>query len=147
MRLKNWLSLLEWVWSGMAVNLTYLTVWIRKWLSDFNGGKPQLVSFGCEDVNDCGDTSVLEEKASLKVLLLPVYSKLIWCSNAISISKEIGGLIRFKKFPLLLRFISISLPCGLARNTIAISGLVPLIATWICLVTQVDCWSYTCCFS
>lgn len=64
-------------------------------------------------VNDCGDTSVLEEKASFKVLVLAFYSKLIWRSNAISISKEIGGLIRFKKFPLFSRFISISLPCGL----------------------------------
>ena len=53
-------------------------------------------------VNDCGDTSVLEEKASFKVLVLAFYSKLIWRSNAISISKEIGGLIRFKKFPLFL---------------------------------------------
>ena len=86
-------------------------------------------------VNDCGDTSVLEEKASFKVLVLAFHSKLIWRSNAISISKEIGGLIRFKKFPVFTIYFHKSTMWP-ARNTIAISGLVPLIATWICLVSD-----------
>ena len=58
--------------------------WGRKWLVDFNTGKTQLVSFdwskntGAIDVKM--DGSVLEEKASFKMLGLTFSSKLHWGS-------------------------------------------------------------------
>ena len=80
--------------------------WGRKWLVDFNAGKSQLVSFdrskntGAIDVKM--DGSVLEEKASFKIMGLTFSSKLDWGSNIVSIaktaSKKIGALIRSMKF-------------------------------------------------
>ena len=80
--------------------------WGRTWLSDFNAGKTQLVSFdqskntGAIDVKM--DGSVLEEKTSLKMLGLTFSSKLDWGSYIVSIaktvSKKIGALIRSMKF-------------------------------------------------
>ena len=77
-----------------------------KWLVDFNAGKTQLVSFdrpkstGAIDVKMNG--SVLEEKASFKMLDLTFSSKLDWSSYIVSIaktaSKKIGALIRPVKF-------------------------------------------------
>ena len=55
-----------------------------KWLVGFNAGKTQLVSFdwsnstGASDVKM--DGSVLEEKASFKILRLSFSSKLDWVS-------------------------------------------------------------------
>ena len=65
--------------------------WGRKWLVDFNAGKSQLVSFdrskntGAIDVKM--DGSVLEEKASFKIMGLTFSSKLDWGSNIVSIAK------------------------------------------------------------
>ena len=80
--------------------------WGRKWLVHFNAGKTQLVSFdrskntGAIDVKM--DGSVLEEKASFKMLGLTFSSKLDWGSYTVSIvktaSKKIGALIRSMKF-------------------------------------------------
>ena len=80
--------------------------WGSKWLVDFNAGKTQLVSFdrpkstGAIDVKMNG--SVLEEKASFKMLDLTFSSKLDWSSYIVSIaktaSKKIGALIRPVKF-------------------------------------------------
>ena len=74
----------------------------RKWLVDFNAGKPQLVSFDWS--NNTGDIvvkmdgSALDEKLSFKMLGLTFSSKLDWSSYIISIvkttSKKIGALIR-----------------------------------------------------
>ena len=76
--------------------------WGRKWLVDFNTGKTQLVSFdqskntGAIDVKM--DGSILEEKASFKMLGLTFSSKLDWGSYIVSIaktaSKKIRALIR-----------------------------------------------------
>ena len=78
----------------------------RKWLVDFNAGKTQLVSFdrskntGAIDVKM--DGSVLEEKASFKMLGLTFSSKLDWSSYTVSTaktaSKKIGTLIHSMKF-------------------------------------------------
>ena len=80
--------------------------WGRKWLVDFNAGKPQLASFnrskntGAIDVKMHG--SVLEEKSSFKMLGLTVSFKLNWGSYIVSIaktvSKKIEALIRSMKF-------------------------------------------------
>ena len=117
--------------------------WGRKWLVDFNAGKTQLVSFdrskntGAIDVKM--DGPVLEKKTSFKMLGLTFSSKLDWGSYIVSIaktaSKKIGALIRSMKFFLLrLLCISISLPYGHVWNTAVMSGLVLLVATWICWI-------------
>ena len=80
--------------------------WGRKWLVDFNAGKTQLVSFDRSKntvaIDVKMDGSVLEEKASFKMLGLTFSSKLDWGSYIISIAKtapkKIGALIRSMKF-------------------------------------------------
>ena len=65
--------------------------WGWKWLVDFNAGKSQLVWFdwskntGAIDMKV--DGSVLEEKASFKMLWLTFSSKLDWGSYIVSIAK------------------------------------------------------------
>ena len=80
--------------------------WGRKWLVHFNAGKTQLVLFdqsnktGAIDVKM--DVSVLEEKASFKMVGLAFSSKLDSSSYIISIAKtasrKIGALICSMKF-------------------------------------------------
>ena len=79
--------------------------------------------------------SVLEEKSSFKMLELSFFAKLDLGSYIISIaktdSKKTGALIGCMKFILLrLLFVSISLPYGLAGNTVIISVLVLQATTW-----------------
>ena len=111
----------------------------RKSLVDFNAGKTQLVSFdrsnktGAIDVKFYG--SVLEEKSSFKMLGLTFSSNLDWGSYIASIaktaSKKIGALIRSMKFlSPEVALISINLPYGHVWNTVVMSGLVLLVATW-----------------
>ena len=84
------------------------------------------------------DGSVLEEKSSFKMLGLTFYSKLDWGSYIISVaktaSKRIGALNRSMKFlsPEVTERISINVTYGHAWNTVVMSGLVPLVATWNC---------------
>ena len=65
--------------------------WGWKWLVDFNAGKSQLVWFdwskntGAIDMKV--DGSVLEEKASFKMLWLTFSLKLDWGSYIVSIAK------------------------------------------------------------
>ena len=113
--------------------------WSRKWLVDFNAGKTQLVlldlskNTGAIDVKMNG--SVLEENPSFKMLGLTFSSKLIWCSDIISIaktvSKKIGTLIHSMKVlsheVALYLYKSTMWPC---MNTVVMSGLVLLVATW-----------------
>ena len=80
------------------------------------------------------DGSVLEEKSSLKMLVLTFSSKFDWGSYLISIAKtvpkKIGALIHSMKFlSLELLCISINLPYSHVWNTVAMSGLVLLVAT------------------
>ena len=81
--------------------------------------------------------SILEEKSSFKMLGLTFSSKLDWGSYIISIakttSKKIGVLIRSMKFlsPEVALY-PINLPYAHVWNTVFMSGLVPLVATWIC---------------
>ena len=80
--------------------------WGKKRLVDFNAGKTQLVWFGRSNNNGSIDVkmdgSVLEEKASFKMLGLTFSSKLDWGSYFISVakiaSKKIEALSRSMKF-------------------------------------------------
>ena len=80
--------------------------WGSKWLVDVNVGKTQLVSFDWSNGNGSIDVkmdeSVLEEKASFKMLGLTFSLKLDWGSYIISIAKtpsnKIGALILSMKF-------------------------------------------------
>ena len=83
------------------------------------------------------DGLLFEEKPSFKVLRLTFSSKLDWGSYIISIaktaSKKIGALICSRSFFLLrLLCIPINLPYGHAWNTVVMSRLVLLVATWNC---------------
>ena len=108
--------------------------WGRKWLVDFNIGKTQLVLFdqssntGAIDVKM--DSSVLEEKASFKMLGLFFSFKLNWGSHIIciaeTVSKKIGVLICSMKFlspeAALYLWNTVAM-CGLVLNTVAMSGV------------------------
>ena len=81
--------------------------------------------------------SVLEEKSSFTMLgLLTFSSKLDWGSYIMSIaetaSKKIGALIRSIKFLVSLLSIFINLPYGHVCNTVFVSWLLFLVATWNC---------------
>ena len=115
--------------------------WGKKWLVHFNAGETQLVLFDRSDnigsVDVEMDWSVFEEKSFFKMLGLTFSSKLHWVSYIIFIaktaSKKIEALIRSVKFvSLRLLCISINLPFAHVWNTVVTSGLVPLVATWIC---------------
>ena len=72
-----------------------------------------------------------------KMLTLTFSSKLDWASYIVSIAKtapkKIGALIfSVKFFPLSMFSIFVNLPCGRAWNTVVMSGLVLLAATWNC---------------
>ena len=114
--------------------------WGKKWLVDSNAGKIQLVSFDQSNNNGSIDVkmdgSILEEKSSFKMLGLIFSSKLDWSSYIISIaktaSKKIGALICYIKFlsPGVALYLYKSTICP--WNTVVMSGLVPLFATWNC---------------
>ena len=87
--------------SELESDLQETVDWGRKWLVDFNAGKTQLVLFdqpkntGAIDVKM--NRSVLEEKASLKMIWLTFSFKFDWSSYIIPVaktaSKKIGALI------------------------------------------------------
>ena len=87
--------------SELESDLQETVDWSRKWLVDFNAGKTQLVLFdqpkntGAIDVKM--NRSVLEEKASLKMIWLTFSFKFDWSSYIIPVaktaSKKIGALI------------------------------------------------------
>ena len=124
----------------LNLNLINKTLdWGKKWLSDFNVGKTQLVSF--DQSNNTGsidlkmDGSDLEDKSSFRMLGLVFSSKLDWGSCIISIaktgSKKVGAIIHSMKiFLLRLLCISINLPYTHIWNTVVMSGLVPQVITW-----------------
>ena len=130
---------LNWLLNLNLINKTL--DWGKKWLSDFNVGKTELVSF--DQSNNTGsidlkmDGSDIEDKSSFRMLGLVFSSKLDWGSCIISIaktgSKKVGAIIHSMKiFLLRLLCISINLPYTHIWNTVVTSGLVPLVATWNC---------------
>ena len=127
--------------SELESDLRDIVDWGKKWLVYFNAGKTQLVSFDRSNNNGSINLrmggSILEEKSSFKMLGLTFSSKLDWGSYIISIaktaSKKIGALIHSMKF------LSPQVTLYLYKSTIRpcmeycfTSGLVPLVATWIC---------------
>ena len=82
------------------------------------------------------DGSVPEEKPTFKMLGLTFSSKLNWDSYIISIaktaSKKIGALIRSMEF--LSPEVALYL-YDYVWNTVVISGLVLLVATWNCWIS------------
>ena len=77
--------------------------------------------YGCKNGWVCG-----WGKSSFKMLGLTLSSKFDWGSYIISIAKTPS------RFLLWLLCISINLPHAHVWNTVARSGLVPLVATWNC---------------
>ena len=118
--------------------------WGKKCLVHFNAGKTQLVSFdqskntGPTDVKM--DGSVLEEKSSFKMLGLTFSSILDWGSY-ISLLLKLHQrklepwFVLWSFFLPRLLCISINLSYGIAWNTVVMSGLVLLIATWNCYIS------------
>ena len=128
------------VWSGIwSVATTKISCWtwiwpIRKWLLDLNFGKTQLVAI---DVKI--DGHILDKQLSFKMLWLLFSSKLDWGSYIISVAKTAfkknGALIHSMKFlspEIALYLYQTSIPTSFPRNTVVISGLVLLVATWKC---------------
>ena len=122
----------------------------RKWLFYLNAGKTQLLSFDLS--NDTGLTNVKMDGCvleffcfclffcSFKMLRLTFSSKFDWGSYIISFdkttSKKIGALIRSISFFLLRLFcISVNLPYHHTWNTVVMSGLLLLVATWNCWIS------------
>ena len=97
--------------SELEFDLPDTVDWGRNWLVDFNAVKTQLVQFDQSYYTDAIDVkidrSVLEEKSSFKMLVLP--SKLDWSSSIVcfakSVSKRIRALIRSMK----CRFLEVAL--------------------------------------
>ena len=85
--------------------------------------------------------SVLEEEPYFKMLELTFFSKLDWGSYIISIaksaSKKIGALICSMKFlsPEVALYLYKSTIRPNAWNTVVMSGLVLLVATWNCWIS------------
>ena len=85
------------------------------------------------------DGAVCEETSSCKILGLTFSSRLHWGSYIIPIakttSKIIGPLIRsMKLLTPEVALCSLNLPYLHAENTVVISGLVLLVATWSCWI-------------
>ena len=145
--------LLMWsgIWSVATIRIGFLTwIWSTRprgpgqgvvcW---FNARKTQLVSF--DRSNNTGatdakmDGSVLEEKSSFEMPGLTFFFKLDWDSYIISIAKTsprklLPWFVLWSLFLVRLLCISINLPCGLTWNTVVISWLVRLVATWNCYI-------------
>ena len=113
--------------------------WGRKWLVDFNVRKTQLVSL--DESHNTGaiyvkmNGSFLEEKSSFKIQGFSFSPNLNSGSYIISIvktaSKKIRALIRSMKFlPPQVALYFYKSTIRFARNTVVMSGIVLLTATW-----------------
>ena len=113
--------------------------WGRKWLVDFNVRKTQLVSL--DESHNTGaiyvkmNGSFLKEKSSFKIQGFSFSPNLNSGSYIISIvktaSKKIRALIRSMKFlPPQVALYFYKSTIRFARNTVVMSGIVLLTATW-----------------
>ena len=139
------------MWSGIwSVATTRIGCWIettdwgRKWLVDFNAGKTQLVLFdrskntGAIDVK--GDGSVPGENHLLKYgcwlsLLNRTAALALYILLKLPPRKLEPWFILRSLSLLRLLVISLNLPCGHVWNTVVMSGLVLLVATWNCWIS------------
>ena len=85
------------------------------------------------------DGHILDKQLSFKMLWLLFSSKLDWGSYIISVAKTAfkknGALIHSMKFlspEIALYLYQTSIPTSFPWNTVVISGLVLLVATWKC---------------
>ena len=111
--------------------------WGRKWLVDVISGKTQLVSFDRSNnigaINGKMDGSVLEEKSSFKMPGLTFSRKLDWGSYYLYCLQENRSLDSFYEVSFSWGcFVSINLPYGHTWNTVVMSRLVLLVASWNC---------------
>ena len=126
-----------WIWSTRHVD------WGRKWLLDFSAGKSQLISFDRSDntgaIGVKMDEFVLEEKPSFKLLgfvfLNWVGALTLYLLLKVPPRKMEPWFVLWSFFLLRLLCISISLPYGHAWNTVVMSELVLLVATWNCWIS------------
>ena len=114
--------------------------WHRKWLVDFNTENTQLLLFDLSNNTGAIDVKMngsVEEKSSFKMMGLTLSSKLDWDSYIISIakttSKKIGILIRCVK--VLSPEVALYLYKSTIWNSVVMSGLVLLVATWNCWIS------------
>ena len=70
------------------------------------------------------------------MLGLSISSKWDWDSHIVSIAKTSSRKIRVLIHSLRFLFLSITLPSSFAWTTVAMSGLVLLIATWMCRISH-----------
>ena len=125
--------------SKLESDLWGIVDWDRKWLVEFHAWKTELVLF--DQSSNTGaiyvkmNGSVLKEKSFFRMLWLIFSSIFNWGSYIISIaktaSKKILALIHSMKFlsPEVALYLYKS---TYAWNTVIMSGLVPLVATWNC---------------
>ena len=110
--------------------------WNRMWLVDLNAGKTQLILFDRPIDNGAigvkMDGSVQEEKLSFNMLGLTFLLTWIGAFGLTLLLKLRPRNFIRSFFLLRLLCISISLPFGLAWNTVVMSGLVLLVATSKC---------------
>ena len=134
----------------MNLNLIYKTLWTEtgsglliSMLEKLNlfcltGLTPLVQKLMLNIIDVKMDESVLEEKSSFKIPGLSFSSKLDCSSYIISIVKsvfdKIGVWIHSTKFfsPGVGLYLYINLPHGLEWNTVVMSGLVLLAASWKC---------------
>ena len=125
-----------WIWSTIHCGLGLeVARWFQCWKNSTSFDSDNT---GAIDVKMNG--SVLEENSSFKMLELTFSSKLDWGSCIICLSKtaskKIGSVIRSMAFlfPEVALYL-INLPYGYVWNTVVVSGLVLLVATWNCWIS------------
>ena len=134
------------MWSAATIRdgcWTWIWVsdWSRKWLVDFNAGKTQLVLFG-----QYYNSGVLMRKCIGMFLRKNHTLRWYGCLYLLHwimaftlshlpklLSRKLKpGFVLWAFFLLRLICVSINLPYGLAWNTVVMSGLVLIAATWKC---------------
>ena len=126
-----------WIWSTIHCGLGLeVARWFQCWKNSTSFDWSD--NTGAIDVKMNG--SVLEENSSFKMLEFTFSSKLDWGSCIICLSKtaskKIGSVIRSMAFlfPEVALYL-INLPYGYVWNTVVVSGLVLLVATWNCWIS------------
>ena len=123
----------------------------RKWFVNFSARKTLLISFDWCKTSDAIDMeiygSALEEKSSFKMLGLPFSFRLDQGSFIPeTASKKIGALIVSMKYlSSEVALISIILPFELNGILLPCPSLCSQWRCWV--LSQKNCWSFTCCLS
>ena len=130
--------------SELASDLGDTVDWGRKWLVDFKARKTQLVSFEWSNSSGAIDVKIngpfLEENHLLRCwdwLSLPDWIRAFTLSLLLKlpVTKSELWFVLWSFFLLRLLCISINLPYVYAWNTVVMSGLALLFATWNCWIS------------